>query len=73
MKSMFRALRVPVVALFLLAWVVTAVSYAAEGPRWRRRHHGGGYSVAEPAAVVLLGAGLISLGVYAKKKRGKKQ
>ncbi len=28
--------------------------------------------VAEPAAILLLGAGLVSLGIYAKKKRGKK-
>ncbi|HPW18352.1 MAG TPA: PEP-CTERM sorting domain-containing protein [Candidatus Aminicenantes bacterium] len=31
------------------------------------------YSVAEPAAIALLGAGLVSLGIYAKKRRGKKQ
>jgi len=29
-------------------------------------------SVAEPASVLLLGAGLVSLAVYAKKKNGKK-
>ena len=27
--------------------------------------------VAEPAAIVLLGAGLVSLGIYAKRKRKK--
>jgi hypothetical protein len=31
------------------------------------------YSVAEPAAIALLGAGLVSLALYAKRKRGKKQ
>ena len=31
------------------------------------------YSVAEPAAIALLGSGLIALGIYAKKKRSKKQ
>lgn len=31
-----------------------------------------GYAVPEPAAIILLGAGLVSLGVYAKKKQGKK-
>jgi len=72
MKRMFRALRVSLVALFLMTCVISVFSDASEGPRWRRRHPGGGYSVAEPAAIVLLGAGLISLGVYAKKKRGKK-
>jgi len=29
--------------------------------------------VAEPAAIALLGMGLVTLGIYAKKKRGKKQ
>jgi len=33
----------------------------------------GTVSVAEPAAILLLGAGLVSLGLYAKRKRGKKQ
>jgi hypothetical protein len=31
------------------------------------------HSVAEPATIVLLGAGLVSLGFYAKKKRGNKR
>ena len=75
MKNLFRTLRIPLAALFLMAWVLTAVSYASEGPRWRRhrQHNGGTQSVAEPAAIALLGAGLVSLGIYAKKKRGKKQ
>ena len=32
-----------------------------------------GYSVPEPAAIGLLGAGLVSLGIYAKRKQGKKR
>ena len=74
MKELFRKLRVPLAALFLLTWVAAAVAFASEGPRWKRsRHSGGGHSVAEPAAIVLLGAGLISLGIYAKRKRDKKK
>jgi uncharacterized protein YdeI (BOF family) len=30
------------------------------------------YSVAEPQALALLGLGLVSLGIYAKRKQGKK-
>ncbi|MCX6569102.1 MAG: PEP-CTERM sorting domain-containing protein [Candidatus Aminicenantes bacterium] len=30
------------------------------------------YAVPEPAAIALLGIGLVSLGIYAKKKQGKK-
>ena len=33
----------------------------------------GAVSVAEPAAIALLGAGLVSLGIYAKRKQGKKR
>ena len=72
MKNLFRKLRVPLAALFLLTWVVAAAAFASEGPRWKRSKHSGGYnSVAEPAAIVLLGAGLVSLGIYAKRKREK--
>lgn len=31
-----------------------------------------GYSVAEPGAIALLGTGLVFLGIYAKRKQGKK-
>jgi hypothetical protein len=30
------------------------------------------FAVPEPGAIVLLGAGLVSLGIYAKRKQGKK-
>ena len=62
MKSLFRKMRVPLAALFLLTWVVAAAAFASEGPRCKRSmHRGGGHSVAEPAAIVLLGGGLVSL------------
>jgi hypothetical protein len=31
-----------------------------------------GFSVAEPQTLALLGAGLVTLGIYAKRKQGKK-
>ena len=74
MNNLFRKLRVPLAALFLLTWVIAAAAFASEGPRWKRGKHSGNYnSVAEPAAIVLLGAGLVSLGIYAKRKRDKKE
>ena len=74
MNDLFRKLRVPLAALFLLTWVIAAAAFASEGPRWKRSKHSGNYnSVAEPAAIVLLGAGLVSLGIYAKRKRDKKE
>lgn len=72
MKKIMGVLRIPLPTIFLIAWVVTAISFAGEGPR-RRPGGGGSYSVAEPASIALLGAGLVSLGIYAKRKRGKKQ
>ena len=72
MKKIMSMLRIPLTMIFLIAWIVTAISFAGDGPR-RRSGGGGNYSVAEPAAIALLGAGLVSLGIYAKRKRGKKQ
>jgi hypothetical protein len=78
--------KVIILPLILLAFVLSSVASASESwPGWFKHHkdgttggHGKGgggqtYSVAEPAAVLLLGAGLISLGIYAKRKRGKQR
>ena len=74
MKNLFHKMRIPLAALFLLTWVVAAAAFASEGPRWKKnKHKGSSHSVAEPAAIVLLGAGLVSLGIYAKRKRDKKK
>ena len=74
MKNILRKLATPVACLFLLLWVVASVASAADfGPRRRPGHRGRSYNVVEPAAITLLGAGLVSLGIYAKRKRGKKQ
>jgi hypothetical protein len=76
MKKILRRATSPLACAFLLLGLIAAVASASDfGPR-RRPGHGGGnpiQSVAEPAAITLLGAGLVSLGIYAKKKRGKKQ
>jgi hypothetical protein len=74
MKKVLRKFATPVACLFLLLWVVASVASASDfGPRRKPGHKGGTYGVAEPAAIVLLGTGLVSLGLYVKKKRGKKQ
>ena len=74
--------KVAVFSLILMFVVVSAVASASElWPGWFKSGgtQGGGetggttYSVVEPAAIVLLGAGLVSLGIYAKRKRSKKQ
>lgn len=72
MKTLASKFGVPVVMILLLVASLSSIASASElGPR-RRGGRGGRYSVAEPATVVLLGAGLVSLGIYAKRKLGKK-
>ena len=80
--------KIVALSLILLFFVLSTVASASNSwPGWFKKHspHGtvtnggttvppnGTVSVAEPAAILLLGAGLVSLGVYAKRKRGKKQ
>jgi hypothetical protein len=81
--------KVVAISLILLFVVLSTVASASEfWPGWFKKHNhassvnhsatvgttdGTTYSVAEPAAIVLLGAGLVSLALYAKQKRGKKQ
>ncbi len=57
-------------SFLLMLGLVTSIAMAF-GPR--RPPSRGGYSVAEPATVILLGAGLVSLGLYAKRKRNNKK
>lgn len=72
MIKRFKESGMPLGLVFLVLMTVASIASAADfGPR-RRPGHRSRYSVAEPAAIALLGAGLVSLGVYAKKKRGKK-
>jgi hypothetical protein len=59
----------------VLLWAAASAAGASDsGPRNRRGRDRSAptYSVAEPASIALLGAGLVILGVYAKKKNGKK-
>lgn len=81
--------KVVALSLILLFFVLSTVASASDlWPGWfkKNRTHAtvttdgttggagnGVVSVAEPAAILLLGAGLVSLGLYAKRKRGKKQ
>jgi len=72
---MFKKLALIAGLMILLLMAVVSSTDASDvglrqGPGRRERPS---YSVAEPAALVLLSAGLVSLGIYATKKRGKKQ
>ena len=70
--------KIAILAFVLLAAVISVSAQTVEppylddgpgpGPNGPRS-----FSVAEPAAIALLGAGLVSLGFYAKRKRAKKQ
>jgi hypothetical protein len=80
--------KIVAISMILLFFVLSTVAIAADTwPGWFKKHRtnttvtnggttvppNGTVSVAEPAAILLLGAGLVSLGLYAKRKRGKKQ
>ncbi len=76
-------------SMILLFFVLSTVASASElWPGWFKKNthasstnhsvtsgptNGTTYSVAEPAAIMLLGAGLVSLALYARRKRAKKQ
>jgi hypothetical protein len=69
MRALFRKLSVPAVLLLALSFT----TFVNAGPRRRNPGDGGGtYSVAEPASLALLSLGLVSLGLYAKRKKDKK-
>ncbi len=61
-------------AAVLLGFAASLAGESTTGPRLNRgrTRPGPTYSVSEPAAVALLGSGLVALGIYAKKKNGKK-
>jgi hypothetical protein len=72
MRSVLKRLSVPAVLLLVLS----LATFANAGPHRRPGHHGGKgggceppHSVAEPATLALLGAGLVSIGLYSKRKR----
>jgi hypothetical protein len=74
MTKILRKMGISICRAFLLMLVTVIMANALDlgpgrKPGSRNREQ---FSVAEPAAIVLLGAGLLSLGVYAKKKHGKK-
>jgi hypothetical protein len=61
-------------AAVLLGVVASLAGETNDGPRFNRgrTRPQPTYSVSEPATVALLGTGLVALGIYAKKKNGKK-
>ena len=74
-------------SLLLLVFVLSAaVGVSRLWPGWSDKHatastvdqgaaggkaEGSSYAISEPASILLLGAGLVSLGLYAKLKQGK--
>lgn len=68
MKNLMIKFTVPLTALFLLFWAMSAATSANAGPRKPKPP----YSVAEPATLALLGAGVLSLGLFAAKKRNRR-
>ena len=69
MRKIMRSRFVPVAMFFVLLDVF--VSLALADQPGRRQGRGPVRSVAEPATIVLLGAGLAGVGFYALKKRKK--
>ena len=67
MKKFMGKMSVAALATTVLLVAVSALQAGQRPPR------SGHYSVAEPGAIALLGAGLVSLGIYAKRKQGKKK
>ncbi len=64
--------KIPIL-LFLLLSTAAMGADSWYGPRHKPgRTRGDTYSVAEPQTLILLGAGLVSLGIYAKRKNRKK-
>ena len=66
MKKVMTVVRASALSLAILSLVVLVNA----GPR--KKPGGGGYSVPEPASIALVGIGLVSLGLYAKRKINKK-
>lgn len=74
MKKTFGIVGTAMTGAAILFWVASSAAGASNSGPHRYRRGGGRthYSVPEPAAVVLLGAGLVALGIYAKRKNNKK-
>jgi hypothetical protein len=61
-------------AAVLLGIVVSLPGKSNDRSRysWERRQPAPPPTVSDPASIALLGTGLVALGIYAKKKNGKK-
>jgi hypothetical protein len=60
-------------SVFALTLLSAAILGASDKPGKSKGHENDGtISVAEPATIVLLGAGLVSLGIYARRKKSSK-
>ena len=73
MRTIFSRVGTLVLALGLVSILASASGFGPRNQHGRNRQGSVPTSVAEPAAIVLLGAGLVSLGFYAKKKHDKKK
>jgi len=73
MANFLRKMGTLVLALGLVSMLASASDFGPRNKHGRNRQGSVPTSVAEPAAIALLAAGLVSLGFYAKKKHDKKK
>ena len=71
MEKLLRKLKILLVAISLLSWVMISTAPANAGPKPPKPPKPP-HSVAEPATLALLGVGLVSVSLYALKKRNKR-
>ncbi len=74
MKGILRKLGVSLIALIVVSGMLLGASEfkPGKGKGKGHGHNGAPISTPEPSSIALLGAGLVSLGLYAKRKNANK-